>query len=180
MRRERMLKVVLVVVGLLFTAGVVPMTMFFSREPAVPMSFRIRVRREGLAPLPDKVKSAKTAFLVNDSGSTKLGDAVYRELKAWNHWDVVTDRTKADLVLVLTQRESVEGMVATSSATAVGQKATGSGVGVPMKSQYWFLHMLDAKNGDRLWTTDTAMGGKLWRTWNSIAKSLVSDIRRRL
>jgi len=36
MRRERVLKVVLVVVGLLFTAGVVPLTMFFSREPSVP------------------------------------------------------------------------------------------------------------------------------------------------
>src|SRR5580700_1705667 len=31
MRRERALKIVLVVVGLLFTAGVVPLTMLFSR-----------------------------------------------------------------------------------------------------------------------------------------------------
>ena len=30
MNRERTLKVVLVVVGLLFTAGIVPLTMFFS------------------------------------------------------------------------------------------------------------------------------------------------------
>jgi NADH:ubiquinone oxidoreductase subunit 5 (subunit L)/multisubunit Na+/H+ antiporter MnhA subunit len=36
MRRDRALKVVLVVVGLLFIAGVVPLMMFFSREPAVP------------------------------------------------------------------------------------------------------------------------------------------------
>jgi succinate-acetate transporter protein len=43
MRRERGLKVVLVVVGLLFTAGVVPLTMFFSREPAVPMIMSIYV-----------------------------------------------------------------------------------------------------------------------------------------
>jgi hypothetical protein len=35
MRRERALKIVLVVVGLLFTAGLVPLTMFFSREPSV-------------------------------------------------------------------------------------------------------------------------------------------------
>ena len=37
MRRDRALKVVLVVAGLLFIAGVIPLTMFFSREPAVPM-----------------------------------------------------------------------------------------------------------------------------------------------
>ena len=43
MRRERALKVVLVVVGLLFTAGVIPLTMFFSREPAVPMIMSIYV-----------------------------------------------------------------------------------------------------------------------------------------
>jgi succinate-acetate transporter protein len=43
MRREHALKVVLVVVGLLFTAGVVPLTMFFSREPAVPMIMSIYV-----------------------------------------------------------------------------------------------------------------------------------------
>ena len=43
MRRERALKIVLMVVGLLFTAGVVPLTMFFSREPAVPMIMSIYV-----------------------------------------------------------------------------------------------------------------------------------------
>ncbi len=43
MSRDRALKVVLVVVGLLFTAGVVPLTMFFSREPAVPMIMSIYV-----------------------------------------------------------------------------------------------------------------------------------------
>ena len=43
MRRERALRVVLVVVGLLFTAGVIPLTMFFSREPAVPMIMSIYI-----------------------------------------------------------------------------------------------------------------------------------------
>ena len=43
MRRERALKVVLVVAGMLFIAGVVPLTMFFSREPAVPMIMSIYV-----------------------------------------------------------------------------------------------------------------------------------------
>jgi succinate-acetate transporter protein len=43
MRRERALKIVLVVVGLFFTAGVVPLTMFFSRQPTVPMLMSIYV-----------------------------------------------------------------------------------------------------------------------------------------
>ncbi len=43
MKRERALKIVLVLVGLLFIAGVIPLTMFFSREPAVPMLMSIYV-----------------------------------------------------------------------------------------------------------------------------------------
>jgi hypothetical protein len=43
MNRELALKIVLVVVGLLFTAGVIPLTIFFSREPAVPMIMSIYV-----------------------------------------------------------------------------------------------------------------------------------------
>lgn len=43
MNRERVLKTVLVVVGVLFTAGVIPLMMFFSREPAVSMIMSIYV-----------------------------------------------------------------------------------------------------------------------------------------
>jgi hypothetical protein len=43
MVRERALKIVLVVVGLLFLALAYPMTMFFSREPAVAMMFSLYV-----------------------------------------------------------------------------------------------------------------------------------------
>src|ERR1700747_2781708 len=43
MHRERALKIVLVIVGFLFTGGLVPLTMFFSREPAVPMIMSIYV-----------------------------------------------------------------------------------------------------------------------------------------
>jgi len=57
------------------------------------------------APLPDKVISAKTVFFVNDSGTARFGDDLYRQIKAWNRWQVVTDRTKADLVLVLSPRK---------------------------------------------------------------------------
>ena len=43
MYRERALKIVLVVVGGLFVAGLIPLTMFFSREPSVPMLMSIYV-----------------------------------------------------------------------------------------------------------------------------------------
>ena len=40
---ERALRVVLILVGLLFTAGIVPLILFFSREPAVAMIMSIYV-----------------------------------------------------------------------------------------------------------------------------------------
>src|SRR6202022_3790479 len=43
MRRERALKVVLVVVGLLFSAGVYPLTMFLRQEPALAMMLSLYV-----------------------------------------------------------------------------------------------------------------------------------------
>jgi hypothetical protein len=43
MRRGRALKIVLVVVGLVFIAGVIPLTMFFSQEPAVSMIMSLYV-----------------------------------------------------------------------------------------------------------------------------------------
>lgn len=142
--------------------------------------YAIGSENRAYAPLPDPVLRAKTAYLVNDGGPTKLLDAVYRELKGWNRWDVVTDRNKADLILVLTQRDSVEGFVSTGTATATGTTASGTAVGVPVKSSEWFLHVLDAHGGAKHWSSDTRMGGKLWRTWNSIAKSLVGDLQKRM
>jgi hypothetical protein len=43
MRRERALKVVLVVVGLLFVAGVYPLMMFVKQEPALAMMLSLYV-----------------------------------------------------------------------------------------------------------------------------------------
>ena len=43
MWRERVLKVVLVLVGLLFSAGIYPLTMFFSSEPALAMMLSLYV-----------------------------------------------------------------------------------------------------------------------------------------
>jgi outer membrane protein assembly factor BamB len=134
------------------------------------------------APLPDKVVAAKTVFFVNGSGTTRFGDDLYRQIKAWNRWDVVGNREKADLVLVLSPSDTVPVLVTTSSATASGQSASGTTITAAgnVQTQHWHLYVLDAKTGENLWRADASMGGKLWRSWGSIAKSLLSDIQQRL
>jgi len=131
-------------------------------------------------PLPAKVVSARTVFLVNETDENKFGDKFYQELRKWNRWQIVADRTKADLVLVLSQRESPGPLVTTGTATASGQTAHGTVITGQIKSSSWHLYVLDATNGEMLWTTKTGEQGKLWRMWSSIAKSLLSDIQKRL
>ncbi len=134
------------------------------------------------APLPDKVVAARTVVLVNESGTARFGDDLYRQIKAWNRWQVVTDRGKADLVLVLSPSDTVPVVLSSASATASEQTVYGTGVTARgnMETQHWHLYVMDAKTGESLWRADASMGGKLWRSWGSIAKSLLSDIQKRM
>ena len=51
------------------------------------------------APLPSQIVSAKTVFLMNETGKAKFGDAVYKQIKTWNRWQIIADKNQADLVL---------------------------------------------------------------------------------
>jgi outer membrane protein assembly factor BamB len=134
------------------------------------------------APLPDKVVAAKTVFFVNDSGTARFGDDLYRELRAWNRWQVVADKEKADLVLVLSPSDTVPVVVSSASTTAAGQTVYGTGMTAKgsMETQHWHLYVIDAATGQNLWRADASMGARLWRSWGSIAKALLSDIQKRL
>lgn len=132
------------------------------------------------APLPDKVINAKTVFLLNQTGNSRFGDDLYQEIRKWNRWQVVTDRGKADLVLVLSQSDSVDGVISTATATANGQTASGTGISAPIKTSSWYLHVVDSTTGETLWTTSHTLGGRLWQSWGSVARSLLSDVQKRL
>ncbi|MFZ3212092.1 MAG: hypothetical protein WA188_11320 [Terriglobales bacterium] len=108
-----------------------------------------------LAPLPTKIISAKSIYLLNESGDIKLGNAVYRQLVAWNRWKIVQDRDSADLV----------GVVSYNS-TAFNRKCT--------------LVIEDAATREQLWVVTTGMKGRPLRTWNAMAKDLVDDISKRM
>ncbi len=109
------------------------------------------------APLPDQIVSAKTVFLINETGKAKFGDAVYKQIKTWNRWQVITDKTQADLVLVVTDKGGMKSL-----------------------NPSFYLNVIDPKTGKELWTCRTTMQGKLWRSWDSVAETLLGDIRKRM
>lgn len=135
---------------------------------------------EKYAPLPEKIVKAKTVFLINQTGISRFGDDLYQEIRKWNRWQVVAEREKADLILVLSQRDTVEGTISTATATGTRQTATGTGVTAPIKSSAWYLHVIEPTTGQTLWTTRHTLGGRLWQSWGSVARSLLSDVQKRL
>ena len=109
------------------------------------------------APLPDEIVKAKSVYLMNETGKAKFGDAVYKQIKTWNRWQVVTDKTKADLVLVVTDKGGMGSL-----------------------NPSFYLRVVKPKTGSELWTSRTTMQGKLWQSWGSVAETLVKDIRERM
>jgi hypothetical protein len=132
------------------------------------------------APLPEKVVNAKTVFYINDTTSTRFGDDLYQELRKWNRWQVVTDKKKADLILVLSQRDHMEGTIATATATTSGNTAYATGASAPIKSSSWHIFLIDPPNGQTVWISSHTMGGRLWQSWGSVARSLLSDIQKQM
>ena len=132
------------------------------------------------APLPEKVINARTIFYVNDTGSSRFGDNLYQELEKWNRWEVVTDKKNADLILVLSQRDHIEGTIATANATTSGQATYATGTSAPIKSSSWHIFLIDPTSGETVWVSSHTLGARLWQSWRSVARALLSDIQKRM
>src|ERR1700730_18515593 len=139
-----------------------------------------QAEQDKYAPLPEKVVNAKTVFYINDTTSSRFGDDLYQELRKWNRWQVVTDKKKADLILVLSQRDYIEGTIATATATTSGNTAYATGTGAPIKTSSWHIFLINPVNGHTVWISSHTMGGRLWQSWGSVASSLLSDIQKRM
>jgi hypothetical protein len=109
------------------------------------------------APLPDKIAEAKTVFLINETGKAKFGDALYKQIKTWNRWQIGTNKEKADLILILTDKGGMSSL-----------------------NPSFYLNVNDPTTGEQLWTARTTMQGKMWRSWGSVAQSLLGDIQKRM
>jgi hypothetical protein len=109
------------------------------------------------APLPYKIANAKTVFLMNETGKARFGDALYKQIRTWNRWQIVTNKEQADLILVLTDKGGVSSL-----------------------NPSFYLNVNDPITGEELWTARTTMQGKLWRSWGSVAQSLLGDIQKRM
>ena len=132
------------------------------------------------APLPEKVINARTIFYINDTGSSRFGDNLYQELEKWNRWEVVTDKKNADLILVLSQRDHIEATITTANATTSGHDTYATGTSAPIKSSSWHIFLIDPASGETVWVSSHTLGARLWQSWRSVARALLSDIQKRM
>jgi hypothetical protein len=84
MLRERMLKVLLIWVGLLFTAGIYPLLAFFSREPALAMMLSLYVTLGILLLLAVRNPTANRSLIAFTAWSS-LAHATVMGAQAYRH-----------------------------------------------------------------------------------------------
>jgi serine/threonine protein kinase len=151
-----------------------------SSESLLTLQPHTALAQDKYAPLPEKVINARTIFYINDTGNSRFGDNLYQELEKWNRWEVVTDKKKADLILVLSQRDHIEGSIATANATTSGHDTYATGTSAPIKSSSWHIFLIDPTSGATVWVSSHTLGARLWQSWGSVARSLLSDIQKRM
>jgi hypothetical protein len=135
-----------------------------------------QVKGDSKAPLPEKLKTAKTILLVNDTGDLPVFDRFYSEIKKWDRFAIVDSREKADLVALLTS--DVSRTVTVYSATGVVNgptvTASGTGAGVPIKAFY--LKIYNSQTAEQLWS-DSVEG---WWTNKGAVTKLATNLRKRM
>lgn len=128
------------------------------------------------APLPEKLLSAQSVYLSNESGDLKAFDAFYRELRKWGRFRIVTAKDGADLVAVLTTAETSAVVVGTATTVGTNNVATSTGSAVAMPRSFLQLRLQDATTGETLWS-DSA---EKWLASGHAPSKLVGNLKQRV
>lgn len=137
-------------------------------------------------PLPPQVLSAKTIYIDNQSGIAKLGDRAYEQLTKWGRFEVVQNRRKADLILLLSAREYDGGYITTGGGTTGTVDGNGNinttsnpSYTTRVTTNYTYVNLIDPKTGDSLWG-DSKRWGNLYTGFHSATKGLIDELMKRI
>jgi hypothetical protein len=129
------------------------------------------------APLPEKLLQAKTVYVENQTKDAERGDTMFRELSKWKRYVLVTDKSKADLVFVLTM--STHEAIG-SNGTRVSNQIAGSGTTITTGGQVYSyttgrvtLEIQDTE-GTVVWANTKSFSRK------GATKDLMKDLKERI
>jgi hypothetical protein len=128
------------------------------------------------------ILNAKSVYFLDTTGSDPVGAAALAQLKKWGKFQIVSDRTRADLILLLSADPYRGGNI----LFAGGQTGTITDNGhvsqdpVPnytkaSPTRYAYLTVIDPKTGDNLWS-DKHLWGGLLTGFNSVGARLVHEL----
>ena len=131
-----------------------------------------------------RILSAKTVYLDNQTGSVAIGGNALARLKKWGKFQIVSDRKHADLVFLLSADPYNGGNI----ILAGGQTGTIDDRGhieedpIPnytkqTRTRYAYLTVIDATNGGKLWSEEHVWGGLL-TGFNSVGDRLIKDLEK--
>jgi len=134
-----------------------------------------------------KVRTAKTVYFDDQTRTrSKAGDNASAELKKWNRYKIVDDRTKADLILLFSLHKYEGGYEVhpggpTGATNIHGQCQEGMATDYVQTepAQAGFLTAIDPKTGDALWSDSHQWGGLL-TGFDSVGIRLVKKFKKQV
>jgi hypothetical protein len=162
-----------------------PYAAFFFLVISSAFAVRIVAQIHPPAKISPKIHAAKTVFFDDLTGVPAVGKDALAQLKKWGRFQIVTDKSQADLILLLSASPAKGGHVIYSG----GQTGTidsgqihedpvpnylSSG---PARAAY--LAVVDAKTGKSLWTDSHQWGGVLTGR-NSAGARLISQLKKEM
>jgi len=133
---------------------------------------------------PQAIASAKTIYFDDRSGVDAVGKKALAELSKWGRFQILSDRKKADLILVLsTDPKGAANLILSGGQT--GSIDSGGHVEedpVPQYNKlasvrYAFLTLVDAETGTNLWSDSQRWGGLL-TGFDSVGEHLVQEFEK--
>jgi hypothetical protein len=124
-------------------------------------------------PLPPALLSARTLYIENNSGQTKLGNNCYNELSKWGRFKIVNDRKQADVIFRIDAhlgRYGYSGNVDDDENSKPATPADPAGFAT--------VSVLDQK-GQVLWS-DTRRWGSLFNGSKAATREVVKELRKRI
>jgi hypothetical protein len=136
-----------------------------------------------LAPLPAKIVAAKKVFIANGGGSDLAYDALYADVKEWNHYEIVDTPSAADIIMEIRYATENQG-------TRVWSTTNASTGGTDMHSRQivdpqLVLTIFDPISKEALWSTVqhrrlARLGKNREKETINAAQKLVDSLRARL
>jgi hypothetical protein len=117
--------------------------------------------------LPERLLTAKTVYIDNQSDETDINDKAYDEVKKWGRFQLVSDKSQADLIFLFTTGEYTSYAADNSSNTT------------EVKANYTYLTVIDANSAQHLWSTSRKWGS-LYGGYHSATRGVIRELKKRI